>query len=85
MYYRRKIDEYLKAWKADPAHKPLIVKGARQVGKTESITHFAKENYENVVYINLAMEKEHDLNGTNQDTNQVTIQVRKSISTDDTN
>ena len=57
MYYRRKIDDYLKAWKADPAHKPLIVKGARQVGKTESITHFAKENYENVVYINFALEK----------------------------
>ena len=57
MYYRRKIDDYLKAWKADSAHKPLIVKGARQVGKTESITHFAKENYENVVYINFALEK----------------------------
>ena len=57
MYYRRKIDDYLKAWKVDPAHKPLIVKGARQIGKTESITHFAKENYENVVYINFALEK----------------------------
>ncbi len=57
MYYRRKIDEYLKNWKADPAHKPLIVKGARQIGKTESIMHFARENYENVVYINFALEK----------------------------
>lgn len=57
MYYRRKIDEYLINWKADPAHKPLIVKGARQIGKTESIMHFAKENYENVVYINFALEK----------------------------
>lgn len=57
MYYRRKIDDYLKAWKVDPAHKPLIVKGARQIGKTESITHFAKENYENVVY-KLCLRKE---------------------------
>ena len=57
MYYRRKIDDYLNNWKADPAHKPLIVKGARQIGKTESIMHFAKENYENVVYINFALEK----------------------------
>ncbi|SDB41466.1 hypothetical protein SAMN02910298_02053 [Pseudobutyrivibrio sp. YE44] len=57
MYYRRKIDEYLNSWKADPAHKPLIVKGARQIGKTESIMHFARENYENVVYINFALEK----------------------------
>ena len=57
MYYRRKIDAYLKNWKTDPTHKPLIVKGARQIGKTESIMHFAKENYENVVYINFALEK----------------------------
>ena len=57
MYYRRKIDDYLNNWKADPMHKPLIVKGARQIGKTESIMHFAKENYENVVYINFALEK----------------------------
>ena len=57
MYYRRKIDEYLIKWKADPAHKPLMVKGARQIGKTESILHFAKENYENIVYINFALEK----------------------------
>ncbi len=57
MYYRRKIDEYLKAWKADPTHKPLIIKGARQIGKTESIMHFARGNYENVVYINFALEK----------------------------
>ena len=59
MYYRRKIDEYLNSWKADPEHKPLIVKGARQIGKTESIMHFAGENYENVVYINFALEKKY--------------------------
>ena len=59
MYYRRKIDDYLNNWKADPMHKPLIIKGARQIGKTESIMHFAKENYENVVYINFALEKKY--------------------------
>ena len=57
MYYRRKIDDYLDNWKADSAHKPLIVKGARQIGKTESIMHFANNNYENIVYINFALEK----------------------------
>ena len=57
MYYRRKIDDYLNNWKADPAHKPLVVKGARQIGKTESIMHFAKDNYENVIYINFALDK----------------------------
>lgn len=57
MYYRRKIDDFLINWKSDPAHKPLIVKGARQIGKTESVLHFAKGNYENTVYINFALEK----------------------------
>ena len=59
MYYRRKIDGYLGAWKADRNHKPLIVKGARQIGKTESILHFAKTHYANIVYINFALEKRY--------------------------
>ncbi|MBR1633672.1 MAG: AAA family ATPase, partial [Lachnospiraceae bacterium] len=59
MYYKRKIDDYLDAWKADPEHKPLIVKGARQIGKTESVLHFAKANYANIVYINFALEKRY--------------------------
>jgi len=45
------IDELLK-WKANPDKKPLIVFGARQVGKTYSILQFAKEEYEDVVYFN---------------------------------
>lgn len=57
MYFKRKIDIYLKEWKENPNHKPLIVKGARQIGKTESIVHFAKENYQNVIYINFVLEK----------------------------
>ncbi|MCC6095723.1 MAG: ATP-binding protein [Eubacterium sp.] len=48
----RKIDHDLLQWKADPYHLPLIVKGARQIGKTESIRHFGKENYENYIEIN---------------------------------
>lgn len=51
-YLRRKIDAYLSDWKAESGHKPLIVRGARQVGKTEAILHFAKHEYENVVYVN---------------------------------
>ena len=57
MYYKRKIDDFLQEWKADAKHKPLIIKGARQIGKTESILHFAKQNYKNIVYINFALEK----------------------------
>lgn len=59
MYLRRKIDEFLKKWKANSDRLPLIVKGARQIGKTESILHFANENYENVIYINFALEKKY--------------------------
>ena len=57
MYYARKIDTFLQDWKNDPDHLPLIVKGARQIGKTESILHFASNNYENVVYINFSLQK----------------------------
>ena len=59
MYFKRKIDNYLLQWKNDPTHKPLIVKGARQIGKTESVLHFAKENYKNVIYINFVLEKKY--------------------------
>ena len=53
-YLKRKIDKYLFDWKTNPNHKPLIIKGARQVGKTKSIENFAKRNYESIVEINFA-------------------------------
>ncbi len=59
MYLRRKIDEYLTKWKKEVDHKPLIIKGARQIGKTESILYFAKNNYENIIYINFVLEKKY--------------------------
>lgn len=59
MYFKRKIDEFLADWKNNHSRKPLIVKGARQIGKTESILHFAYENYENVVYINFVLDKKY--------------------------
>ncbi|MBP2645286.1 MAG: putative ATPase superfamily [Firmicutes bacterium] len=48
----RKITEYLKEWKASPYRKPLILQGARQVGKTYSVLEFGREQYENVAYFN---------------------------------
>lgn len=57
MYLRRKIDSFLIDWKNDPDHNPLIVKGARQIGKTESILHFANNHYKNVIYINFVFDK----------------------------
>ena len=57
MYLKRKVDQYLNEWHSNPERKPLIIKGARQVGKTESIMHFAEANYDNVIYINFALDK----------------------------
>lgn len=56
---KRKIDKYLVNWKVNNNKLPLIVKGARQVGKTESIRFFAKNNYENFVEINFALQKQY--------------------------
>lgn len=49
---RRKIEEVLIKWKNTPDHKPLIIKGCRQCGKTFSVNAFAKEHYTHVVYLN---------------------------------
>ena len=49
---KRKIDQKLIDWKNAKEHKPLIIKGCRQCGKTFSVLEFAKNNYKNVVYLN---------------------------------
>ena len=60
-YLKRKIDGYLHSWKKDPNRKPVIVKGPRQVGKTESILHFAEDTYQSVIYINFVEEPKYKL------------------------
>ena len=59
MYLKRRIDAYLLDWKHNPDRRPLIVRGGRQVGKTESILHFARKNYESIVEINFIRDKEY--------------------------
>lgn len=61
IYLKRKIDAYLSEWKANPDKKPLIVKGPRQVGKTESIKRFGEQNYKSVVYINFVEEPKYKM------------------------
>lgn len=56
---KRKIDEFLSEWKQNPDRLPLIVKGARQVGKTASIRQFGESNYTNVVEINFLLQKQY--------------------------
>ena len=56
---KRKIDKYLIDWKNDKNKMPLIVKGARQIGKTDAIENFAKNSYNNIVEINFALEEKY--------------------------
>ena len=48
----RKIMQFLEEWRQSPHRKPLILQGARQVGKTYSLLAFGRAHYENVAYFN---------------------------------
>lgn len=56
---KRKIDKYLINWKEDKDRLPLIVKGARQIGKTKSIEAFISKYYKNIIEINFVSDKEY--------------------------
>ena len=56
---KRKADIYLEGWFQNEKRKPLIINGARQVGKTMSVRTFAKAHYESVVEINFVLEKKY--------------------------
>lgn len=51
-YYRRNIDQKLLEWKDAPRRKPLLIRGARQVGKSSAVRQFGK-NFKYFVEINL--------------------------------
>ena len=51
MYYPRLIDSYLAEWASRKSHKPLLLRGARQVGKSTAVHHLA-ESFESYVEIN---------------------------------
>ena len=57
---RRKIDNYLKEWRKQSNHKPLIIGGARQVGKTYSVREFGK-TYASFVEINFVTHPEYKM------------------------
>lgn len=56
---KRKIDKYLTDWKNRPDRKPLIIKGARQIGKTRSVEWFAGQNYASVIEINFIEQRKY--------------------------
>lgn len=60
MYLKRKIDDFLMKWRENPNRLPLIVKGSRQIGKTESVRHFAQAaGYESFIEINFVSEAKY--------------------------
>lgn len=57
MYFNRLIDNVLNEWKADPLRKPLLLRGARQVGKTSAVRELAK-SFEGYIEINFEASKD---------------------------
>ncbi len=58
-YLRRKIDQFLDEWLQDENRKPLIIKGARQIGKTKTIEEFARRNNLSLIEINFVLNPEY--------------------------
>src|SRR4030066_1722508 len=53
--FQRNINKLLKEWKSRKNRKPLIIRGARQVGKTSAVNLFAKDSFKTYIYINLEL------------------------------
>ncbi len=82
MYLGRKIDRYLEEWKTSANKKPLIIKGARQIGKTESITRFGT-TYQSCIIINFVSEPAYknitrDGYGTDEITKNISLLNNKA-------
>ena len=60
MTFKRKAYERLQAWMNEPKRKPLIIRGARQVGKTTLVNHFGQE-YDQFIALNLEKERHRSL------------------------
>ena len=56
---KRKIEAVLKNWKKTEGHKPLVIKGCRQCGKTYSVRQFAQDNYDHEIYLNFFENKSY--------------------------
>lgn len=57
--YKRKIEQIFQDWLNTPNHKPIVVKGVRQCGKTSSVVEFAKQHFKHVVYLDFREHSEY--------------------------
>lgn len=75
MYLKRLIDSYLKEWADRPVHKPVLLRGARQVGKSTAVRHLG-ESFDNMVEINFERQPEFmSLFKDNLDVNRIVSQM----------
>ena len=80
MWYKRKIEDYLLRWKETPTHKPLIIKGVRQCGKTSSVKAFAKAHYKHVVYLDFHENPEYkQFFHPNLDVNEIILRISATL------
>ena len=78
--YKRKIEEYLIAWKNKDKRKPLIIKGVRQCGKTSSVKDFAEKHYEHVVYLDFHAHPEYkQFFHPNLDINEIILRISATL------
>lgn len=73
MFYRRILKE-LEKWKISTSRKPLIIRGARQVGKTTVVNEFGKQ-FKQYIYLNLERKQDLELFDTSNDVHQITERI----------
>ena len=75
MYFQRKIDKFLLDWSKQKDHKPLLLRGARQVGKSSSVEHLG-ERFENCIIINFEKNPEYKaVFSKNLDVNRIVSEI----------
>jgi predicted AAA+ superfamily ATPase len=67
----RRINADLVLWKSNPHRKPLLLRGARQIGKTYAIREFARNNFQHFVEINFELEPQYKELFTTLDASQI--------------
>ena len=74
-YYSRNIDSYLTQWKDSEGHKPLLLRGARQVGKSSAVRNLSK-SFKSYIEIDLEQRRDlHELFGNNLNINDICTQI----------
>ena len=77
--FRRKISDELEKWKNTEGHRPLTLKGLRQVGKTTAVKEFAKKNYDNVFFLDLRKDTSlHSIFAGDFDIDEIALSISSS-------